>query len=173
MGIAQQDACIYLHTYKTCSQSIQVCSCLTPPAPCPQTHRFLWAVSQSPVTPLREVTEQPQPSLEEHLVHHGRTQHVPCPQPVPCPWPPCPAWSSLWFPGNEHLGKTDHGGWVSQTQRAFFTVFKENSFNGKRGVMVIEESLRAGRDLPPIAKGRGRGLLCLKTGLAGISRGGG
>lgn len=39
--------------------------------------------------------------------------------------------------------------------------------------MVIEGSLRAGRDLLPIAKGSGRGLLCLKTGLAGISRGGG
>lgn len=38
--------------------------------------------------------------------------------------------------------------------------------------MVMEGSLRAGRDLLPIAKGSGTGLLCPKTRLAGISRGG-
>lgn len=44
---------------------------------------------------------------------------------------------------------------------------------GREGVMVIEGCLRADRDLLPIAKGSRKGLLCLKTGLAGILRGGG
>lgn len=55
----------------------------------------------------------------------------------------------------------------------FSLYLKKTALMGRDGLMVIEGSLRAGRDLLPIAKGSGRGLLCLKTGLAGISRGGG
>lgn len=167
MWIAQQAAWIYLYTYKTCRQSIQVCSCLMSPAPCPQTHTFLWAVSESPMTPLREVTEQPQPSLEDHLVPHGRTQHI------PCPWPPCPARSSLWHLGMSTWWKLTMG-WAKKKKGAFFHCTWRKQFNGKRmsyGNRGKSEG-RQGSASHSLQNAAGGGLLCLKTGLAGISRGG-
>lgn len=52
----------------------------------------------------------------------------------------------------------------------FSLYLKKTALMGREGVMVIEGSLRADRDLLPIAKGSRKGLLCLKTGLAGILR---
>lgn len=154
LWIAQQAACIYLYTYKTCRCAPAWCTSTLSPNPKFFGQWHHWEKSLRSIRQALRTTWCPRAGHSTSLALGYRTV-------------------------SDYLGMgtwrklTLGDGWAKNKGLFSPLYLKKTALMGREGVMVTEGSLRAGRDLPPIAKGSGRGLLCLQTGLAGISRGGG